>query len=153
MGLDLQRGDRAGPVSSAEADREQGGLVAVKLNHTIVHCHDKRASAQFLVEILGLPEPTTYGPFVVVQVDNELSLDFLEDEDEDVVRPQHYAFLVGEAEFDQIYGRILERGLPYWADPSHQRPQEVNTNDGGRGLYWDDPDGHVLEIITVPYGG
>jgi len=91
----------------------------------------KRASAQFLVEILGLPEPTTYGPFVVVQVDNELSLDFLEDEDEDVVRPQHYAFLVGEAEFDQIYGRILERGLPYWADPSHQRPQEVNTNDGG----------------------
>lgn len=125
--------------------------MSVSLNHTIVACHDKRASAQVLAEILGLPEPTTYGPFVVVQVDNEVSLDFL-DEDE-VVRPQHYAFLVGDAEFDQIHGRILERGLPYWADPSHRRPLEVNTNDGGRGLYWDDPNGHILEIITVPYGG
>ncbi len=125
--------------------------MAVSLNHTIVHCRDKRASAQFLVDILGLPEPTTYGPFVVVQVENEVSLDFL-DYDE-VVYPQHYAFLVGEAEFDQIHGRILERGLSYWADPSHRRAQEINTNDGGRGLYWDDPNGHVLEIITVPYGG
>ncbi len=125
--------------------------MAVSLNHTIVHCRDKRASAQFLVDILGLPEPTTYGPFVVVQVENEVSLDFLDDDE--VVYPQHYAFLVGEAEFDQIHGRILERGLSYWADPSHRRAQEINTNDGGRGLYWDDPNGHVLEIITVPYGG
>lgn len=124
--------------------------MSVSLNHTIVYCHDKRASAQFLVEILGLPEPTHYGPFVVVQVDNDVSLDFLDDEP---IRPQHYAFLVGDDEFDQIHGRILEGGLPYWADPSHRRPQEVNTNDGGRGLYWDDPNGHVLEIITVPYGG
>ncbi len=126
--------------------------MAVSLNHTIVHCQDKRSSAQFLVDILGLQQPTTFGPFVVVQVDNEVSLDFLDNGDE-VVRPQHYAFLVGEAEFDQIHGRILERELPYWADPAHRRPQEINTNDGGRGLYWDDPDGHVLEIITVPYGG
>ena len=78
-------------------------------------------------------------------------MDYLDEAE--VVRPQHYAFLVGNAEFDQIQGRIRDRGLPYWADPGHRRPQEVNTNDGGRGLYWDDPDGHILEIITVPYGG
>jgi catechol 2,3-dioxygenase-like lactoylglutathione lyase family enzyme len=125
--------------------------MSVRLNHTIVHCRDKRASSQFLVDILGLPEPTTYGPFVVVQVDNEVSLDFMDGSDE--ILPQHYAFLVGDAEFDEIYGRICERDLPYWADPSHRAAQQINTNDGGRGLYWDDPDGHVLEIITVPYGG
>ena len=67
--------------------------------------------------------------------------------------PRHYAFLVGEAEFEEIFGRIKERGLDYWADPFKNRPGEINHNDGGRGVYWDDPNGHVLEIITVPYGG
>ena len=125
--------------------------MSVKLNHTIVHCTDKHASARFLVEILGLPEPTTYGPFVVVQVDNEVSLDYADDHG----RPhsQHYAFMVSDPEFDEIHGRIVERGLTYWADPFHRGVNEINTNDGGRGLYWDDPDGHNLEIITVPYGG
>ncbi len=125
--------------------------MTVKLNHTIVHSRDKRVSAQFLADVLGLPAPTTYGPFLVVQVDNEVSLDFLDGGDD--VRAQHYAFLVTEDEFDQIQGRIIERGLPYWADPQHQETQTINTHDGGRGLYWDDPDGHNLEIITVPYGG
>ena len=69
------------------------------------------------------------------------------------MHPQHYAFLVGENEFDQIHGRILAGGIPYWADPGRSQPQEINTNDGGRGLYWLDPDEHVLEILTVPYGG
>jgi catechol 2,3-dioxygenase-like lactoylglutathione lyase family enzyme len=125
--------------------------MAVALNHTIVRCTDKHRSARFLTEILGLPEPTTYGPFVVVQVDNDVSLDF--DDDWGVPQSQHYAFLVGEEEFDRIRDRIVERGLTYWADPSHRTPDQVNTNDGGRGLYWEDPDGHNLEIITVPYGG
>jgi catechol 2,3-dioxygenase-like lactoylglutathione lyase family enzyme len=125
--------------------------MSVCLNHTIVHCRDKKASAHFLTDLLGLGEPTSYGPFAVVQVANEVSLDYMEGAEE--VRPQHYAFLVSEAEFDAIHGRILERGLPYWADPAHERQNEINTNDGGRGLYWDDPDGHILEIITVPYGG
>jgi hypothetical protein len=66
--------------------------------------------------------------------------------------PQHYAFLVSDAEFDQIFGRIQERGLDYWADPYRSRYKEINHNDGGRGVYWDDPDGHALEIITRPYG-
>ena len=125
--------------------------MAVELNHTIVTCTDKQASSQFLVEILGLPEPTTFGPFVVVQVANGVSLDYADDHGP--VHPQHYAFMVGDDEFDQIHARIVERGLTYWADPFHRHEGEINTNDGGRGLYWEDPDGHNLEIITVPYGG
>jgi catechol 2,3-dioxygenase-like lactoylglutathione lyase family enzyme len=123
----------------------------VHLNHTIVHSNDKRESARFLVDILGLPEPTTFGPFLVVQIDNDVSLDFA-GTDHGPIHPQHYAFLVGEAEFDEILGRITERGLPYWADPSHRQPGTINHNDGGRGVYWDDPNGHSLEIITRPYG-
>ncbi|MDQ4006934.1 MAG: VOC family protein [Actinomycetota bacterium] len=125
--------------------------MSVQLNHTIVHARDKHASAQFLVDILGLEQPTTFGPFVVVQVSNEVSLDYADDHG--TPHPQHYAFLVGEEEFDQIHARIVERGLTFWADPFHRRQGEINTNDGGRGLYWDDPNGHSLEIITVPYGG
>ena len=125
--------------------------MSVLLNHTIVNARDRYASAQFLVEILGLEQPTTYGPFVVVQVHNGVSLDFADDHG--TPHPQHYAFLVSEEEFDQILGRIRERGLPYWADPFQDRPGEINTNDGGRGVYWKDPNGHVLEIITRPYGG
>jgi hypothetical protein len=68
------------------------------------------------------------------------------------VRPQHYAFLVGESEWDEIFGRIRDRGLTYWADSGQSRAGEFNTNDGGRGVYWEDPSGHFLEIITRPYG-
>ena len=125
--------------------------MSVQLNHTIVHAHDKHASAQFLVDILGLEQPTTYGPFVVVEVHNGVSLDYADDHGKP--HPQHYAFLVGEEEFDAIHARIVERELDYWADPFHTKPQAINHNDGGRGLYWDDPNGHSLEIITVPYGG
>jgi hypothetical protein len=122
-----------------------------QFNHTIVHATDREASANFLAEILGLPAPTPYGPFLVVQLGNGVSLDFAAANGS--VHRQHYAFLVGEDEFDQIFGRIKERGLSYWADPFHTQQGEINTNDGGRGVYWDDPDGHNLEIITVPYGG
>jgi catechol 2,3-dioxygenase-like lactoylglutathione lyase family enzyme len=122
----------------------------VILNHTIVRVRDKRESATFLSEILGLPEPVRYGPFLVVQVANDVSLDFADDHGSP--SSQHYAFLVSEAEFDQIFGRIRARGLPYWADPGKRRPGEYNTNDGGRGVYWEDPSGHFLEIITRPYG-
>ena len=124
--------------------------MAVQLNHTIVYAQDKRASATFLADVLGLEEPEPYGPFLVVQVANDASLDFM-DTDEPI-RPQHYAFLVSEPEFDAIFGRIKERGLPYWADPGRRRPGEINRNDGGRGVYWEDPSGHFLEIITRPYG-
>ncbi|MEV5499062.1 VOC family protein [Nonomuraea fuscirosea] len=123
----------------------------VHLNHTIVPATDKDATAAFLVEILGLEPAPVYGPFRVVSLGNGVSLDVARADGD--VPPQHYAFLVSELEFDEIWGRIKERGLTFWADPYHQRPGQINTNDGGRGLYWSDPDGHNLEIITVPYGG
>ena len=122
----------------------------VQLNHTIVAARDKLESATFLAELLGVAPPTPFGPFLVVQVDNDVSLDFADDHGP--VHPQHYAFLVSEDEFDQIFARIRERDLPYWADPGRRRPGEINTNDGGRGVYWEDPSGHFLEIITRPYG-
>jgi catechol 2,3-dioxygenase-like lactoylglutathione lyase family enzyme len=123
--------------------------MAVQLNHTIVHAHDAAASARFMAEILGRPDPIPFSHFMVVQLDNDVSLDFLAVPN---LRPQHYAFLVGESDFDAIFGRIRERGLPYWADPFHRRAGQINTNDGGRGVYWEDPNGHNLEIITRPYG-
>ena len=122
-----------------------------RLNHTIVWVRDREESARFLVELLDLPEPTEYGPFLVVQVDNDVSLDYAVTEDGEI-HPQHYAFLVTEAEFDAVFGRIRERGLTHWADPGRRRAGEINTNDGGRGVYWEDPSGHFLEIITRPYG-
>jgi catechol 2,3-dioxygenase-like lactoylglutathione lyase family enzyme len=124
--------------------------MTVQLNHTIVHARDQWRSARFFADILGLAEPTTFGPFVVVQT-GETSLDF--DQDDGSIQVQHYAFLVSEAEFDDIHARIEDRGLTYWADPGKQRAGEIYREWGGRGLYWADPDGHLLEILTVPYGG
>lgn len=121
-----------------------------QLNHTIVWCTDSRRSSTFLAGILGRPAPTTFGPFQVVELDNGVSLDFHDTRDP-IVR-QHYAFLVDEAGFDEVFGRVRARGLPYWADPGQSRPGEINHNDGGRGVYFEDPDGHLLEAITRPYG-
>ena len=124
--------------------------MSVQLNHTIVSCREQRRSAAFLTGILGLPTATRFGPFLVVEADNGVSLDFSETSRE--IAAQHYAFLVGEEEFDAAFGRIRERGLPYWADPGKTQSEAVNHRDGGRGLYFEDPDGHLLEIITRPYG-
>jgi catechol 2,3-dioxygenase-like lactoylglutathione lyase family enzyme len=122
----------------------------VQLNHTIVAARDKQASARFLADVLGLEAPTPFGPFSVVALANDVSLDFIDDVE---IHPRHYAFLVTEEEFDEIFGRIQARGLDFWADPFQRHPGEINTHDGGRSVYWLDPDGHVLEIITRPYGG
>lgn len=124
--------------------------MTIQLNHTIVHARDSQASAAFLADILGLPAPTPFGPFQVVEVDNGVSLDFLDDDGK--IATQHYAFLIGEADFDRIFSRIRERGVPFWADPGRSRPGEINHGDGGRGVYFTDPDGHFLEILTRPYG-
>ncbi|PZG16838.1 VOC family protein [Nonomuraea aridisoli] len=125
--------------------------MSVQLNHTIVAAKDRDETAAFLVDVLGLEPAPVYGPFRVVTLSNGVSLDVVQVSE--AVPSQHYAFLVSEEEFDAIWGRIKERGLTFWADPHHQRPGQINTNDGGRGLYWSDPNGHNLEIITVPYGG
>jgi catechol 2,3-dioxygenase-like lactoylglutathione lyase family enzyme len=87
---------------------------------------------------------------MVVELDNGVSLDFMEKEG--AVSPQHYAFLIGEQEFDEAFARIKEKGLTYWPDPARSRANEINHNDGGRGCYFEDPNGHLLEIITRPYG-
>ena len=122
----------------------------VDLNHTIVHARNPQASATFLTEVLGRPAPVKWGPFHAVALDNGVTLDYIQADSELVI--EHYAFLVSEAEFDQILSRIRARELPYWADPAHQQPGQINRHDGGRGVYWNDPNGHYLEIITRPYG-
>ncbi|MBL8550738.1 MAG: VOC family protein [Hyphomonadaceae bacterium] len=124
--------------------------MAIELNHTIVHARDKVTSAAFLAEILGLPAPEPFYHFMVVRAANGVSLDYLSTDDPFEVA--HYAFLVSEAEFDEIWGRIKSRGLAWYADPARRQKGEINRHDGGRGLYFEDPDGHVLEIITRPYG-
>jgi len=123
----------------------------IELNHTIVHARDPLASATFLAELLGRRAPVRFGPFLCVELDNRVTLDFIQGGEQLAI--EHYAFLVGEDEFDQIFGRIQARRLAYWADPGHRQPGRINHNDGGRGVYWNDPDGHYLEIITRPYGG
>jgi catechol 2,3-dioxygenase-like lactoylglutathione lyase family enzyme len=120
------------------------------LNHTIVHARDKQASADFFAELLGLAPARRVGPFAMLQIDADLSLDFIDAQGH--IQPQHYAFLVTEAEFDAIFGRIQARRLRYWADPNRREADRINTWDDGRGVYFDDPDGHLLELITRPYG-
>jgi catechol 2,3-dioxygenase-like lactoylglutathione lyase family enzyme len=124
--------------------------MAIQFNHTILAARDQKASAQFLAEMLGLPAPRHWGPFEMVRTANGANLDYMETDAE--ITPQHYAFLVDDAEFDAILGRIEERKLSHWADPGLTRPNEINTHDGGRGLYFRDPNGHLLEIITREYG-
>ena len=124
--------------------------MSIELNHTIVLVKDRWAAARDVASVLGVAEPTAYGPFAVIELANGVSLDFMEGDDEPV--GQHYAFLVSEAEFDEILGRLQEAGRRWWADPFGKQPGEINHNDGGRGLYWKGPDGHWLEIITRPYG-
>ena len=117
------------------------------LNHTIVHCRDQRRSADFLTHILGLPPAVPFARFLVVELANGVSLDFMASEPP--VATQHYAFQVDEAEFDSAFARIRAAG-DYWADPGLDQPGEINHWNGGRGVYFADPDGHLLEILTRP---
>ena len=86
----------------------------------------------------------------MVTTANGANIDFMNTEGE--ITSQHYAFLVDEPEFDQIFGRIRKRSLSYWADPAQRQSGDINHHDGGRGVYFEDPDGHLLEVITQPYG-
>ncbi|MEU0298116.1 VOC family protein [Streptomyces sp. NPDC006175] len=126
--------------------------MSVELNHTIVHSRDNRESAEFLAHILGLTVGTEWGPFIPVVLANGVTLDFATVPSESIT-VQHYAFLISEAEFDTAFERIQARGITYYADPHKKHPGEINHNDGGRGVYFPDPSGHGMEIITRPYGG
>jgi catechol 2,3-dioxygenase-like lactoylglutathione lyase family enzyme len=121
-----------------------------ELNHSIVWCRDQQKSATFLAEVLGLPPPRRFLHFLVVELSNQVSLDYFETDEH--VALQHFAFLVRDDEFDPILKRVRERVPTIWADPARTRPGEINRHDGGRGFYFHDPDGHLLEVITRPYG-
>jgi catechol 2,3-dioxygenase-like lactoylglutathione lyase family enzyme len=126
--------------------------MSISFNHTIIGAHDKRQSAEFLAELFGLPDPQPFGHFLVVGLDHGASLDYAEVSENEPIHAQHYAFQVSEDEFDAIYGKISSRGLEHWADPRGDRPGEINHRDGGRGVYFRDPAGHHMEILTRPYG-
>jgi catechol 2,3-dioxygenase-like lactoylglutathione lyase family enzyme len=121
-----------------------------QLNHTIVWCSDKRRSADFLTSLLGLPAARPFLHFLVVELENGVSLDYYQKTEP--VSPQHYAFLVSDSEFDAAFDRITTQGMAHWADPARSRPGEINTHFGGRGVYFADPDDHLMELITTPYG-
>ena len=120
-----------------------------QLNHTIVAAHDNRESAEFLADFLGLEPPVAWGPFMQVETGNGVGIDFVT---ADEIHSMHLAFLVTEAEFDVMYDKIRDRGMDHWADPHMSTPGEINTHDGGRGVYFLDPGGNLFEIITRPYG-
>jgi catechol 2,3-dioxygenase-like lactoylglutathione lyase family enzyme len=123
--------------------------VPIELNHTIVNVRDARKSAAFLTELFALPPAKPFAHFLCVQMGNGVTLDFC---DADYApEPQHYAFLVSDEEFDAIFGRIRSRGIDYWADPGRRQKGEINRHFGGRGVYFEEPGGHFLEIITRPY--
>ena len=127
------------------------GSVPVQLNHTIVAARDAEVSARWFADLFGVDPPVHLEPFWEIATANGVSLDFMSWGDHEVTA-QHYAFLVGEEDFDDIYGRIVERDLDHWADPHQRQPGEINRHDGGRGVYFQSTDRHLLEIITRPYG-
>lgn len=124
--------------------------MSVQLNHTIVLAKDREASARFYADVLGVKVAGRMGPFVVVALDNDVTLDFVSVGDSKIPS-QHYAFLVSDTDWDEIFARVKARGITYWADPFHRRPGKTNTEFGGRGVYFADPDGHNLEIMTTNY--
>lgn len=123
--------------------------MSIELNHTIVAGKDRKVSAEFLAGILGLEIGTPWGPFLPLATSNGVTLDFVTSTE--AIAPQHYAFLVSAEEFDGCFERIQAASVTYYPEPNLSRPGELNHNDGGRGLYFLDPAGHGMEIITRPY--
>lgn len=123
--------------------------MTITFNHTIIASTDRHASARFYRELFELPEAPSWGPFTNVRLDGGVLLQFAEPPVE--IQMQHYAFLVDDALFDRAYARLRDGGVEHWADPHRTRPGETNTEHGGRGVYFMDPAGHGLEMITRPY--
>ncbi|MFK8848734.1 VOC family protein [Streptomyces sp. Ac-502] len=124
------------------------------LDHVIVHCHDQKATAAFLSDLMDAPAPADWGPFTQVQTANGVGIDFLDSQvAPDAINGSHVAFLVTDEEFDAIFDRIRKQSVRYWADPFRAKENEINHHWGGRGLYVLDPGGTVaIEFMTVTYG-
>ncbi|MBC2900100.1 VOC family protein [Streptomyces cupreus] len=125
-------------------------VTSVHLNHTAILAGDRQLSAEFLAAILGLEVGAPFGPFLPLDLGNGVTLDYYELRDEPI-QSQHYAFLVPDEQFDDMIARLEALGVTYYADPSHTEPGQINRLFGGRGAYFDDPDGHNMEIMTRPY--
>ena len=125
--------------------------MTIGFDHHILPSTNRTRSARFLTETLGLPEAREEGPFLAVDLANDVAL-YVAGWDS-AVRPQHYAFLMDEDDLDGVLARVEAAGLEWWADPDGAEPRQVNHDDGGRGFYFRDPDGHLLEVLTVRYGG
>jgi len=120
----------------------------ITLNHTIVPAHDHVASARFYEHIFGFEFVKEWGHFAVVNVNSTLTLDFCNRETFSSI---HYAFKVSDEQFDLIFGRIQDNGIAYGSEPYDLENGQINHKYGGRGVYFKDPNGHVLEIITADY--
>lgn len=138
------------PGVSAPSPTDPTTSEVVQLNHTVVHAGDRQLSAEFLAAVLGLEVGAPFGPFLPVDLGNGVTLDYYASPYEEI-QSQHYAFLVPEARFDAMIARLEALGVTYYADPDHRQPGRVNELFGGRGAYFDDPDGHNMEILTRPY--
>ena len=122
--------------------------MAIALDHTIVPSHDKEAGARFFAKMFGLKYEGPWGHFAPVQVNDKLSMDF---DNRDSFEPHHYAFLVEDAEFDSILGRVQADGVKYGSGPTTQDDMQINNRHMGRGFYFRDSDGHSWEVITHTY--
>ena len=126
-------------------NKQRRNSMAIVLNHTIAPAHDKEASARFFARIFGLTYQGLEGHFAPVRVNDSFTLDF---DDGDTFDSRHYAFHVSDEEFDAIIGRIRAEGLAYGSGPFETDNMQINNRLGGRGLYFLDPNGHNLELMT-----
>ncbi|WP_405691039.1 VOC family protein [Streptomyces sp. NBC_01185] len=133
-----------------DADSSRHGVDVVQLDHHAVYASDRGLSAEFIATVLGLEVGSPFGPFLPVDLGNGVTLDYYELRDEPV-QSQHYAFLVPDAQFDTMIARLRTLEVTYYADPRHIEPGQINRLFGGRGAYFEDPDGHNMEIMTRPY--
>ena len=123
--------------------------MAVSFNHTIVASKDRLASARFYRDLLEVPEAPSWGLFTNIQLSDGVLLQFAEPPVD--IQMQHYAFLIDDDLFDRAVARLRDQGIEHWADPQMRRPSEINNEHGGRGVYFKDPAGHAIELITRPY--
>ncbi|MEV5840735.1 VOC family protein [Streptomyces sp. NPDC051985] len=138
------------PSAQSHLPASERPPAAVRLDHTNIYATDRHRSAEFLAAVLGLRVGTPFGPFLPVDLGNGVTLDYYEKRDEPI-QSQHYAFLVPEEGFDGMIVRLEAAGVTYYADPHHTEPGRTNGLFGGRGAYFEDPDGHNMEIMTRPY--